>query len=1362
MGCVPLITKEEVANARKNNSIFVQPSPNQTRKESLEKLDALNNAVEKIDEVYYVAGQKIKSRVSELSKRKGNLKEKSVNKDNDIKRDGGTFVHEIMKDLMNFNFGKGGSIAEIKKKAISGEIKLQDKHFDQLNKLADTLHKEIIEQQKKINDKENPEVRAESFVADFLKDVGGTGDLIVVYSDNSFDYLDFKTSGRNDPFQYENGMPIVRNNILPYYEIDHYHASNAEYVRILQERLGLGQNRRNRLIPIPMSYKMKPIENRKSGEELISEVDNLVTIDDTSEFLRQIPVGGERSKYEGINKLLEKQSSLLGELTEQLKKSTSHEEKQHLKARIANIEKSINRTIVDTDIFYILQTIGDLTLEAHTRLQEDEYISEGVKNPAYLSGPDLKRFIDEMKTYKNIIDETHMYFEDIKEENKEQYEKLKDKLFRIKPYFDQTLTVLNTRYISYGTQFVRKEFLDVNGNLRPFEELNIAELGFEKISEINNPIFKAAWNIVEDAQYDIKKSFEAMDKEVYGKLDNVFKWAKGYFTGGDKRQQAFNMIIDPANGNLIPKIKKGFIRELNNAIADKGPKGVKLAKDSYDFKNKEAWLKEYKQRLDGFKAVTMASLGAKDGQFEPTYDIEGKIIETAAKKKKEYDKRLDFFIKNNDLVNSDEAWTNKANIRTYLKLKDSVVKANLSDEYKKIQGIAPLLEFYDMWNKYMESFAEMLGITNYTDLPPNFIPNIRKEMIEHLSLEGMHWGAAIDEFFESFSVREEDTYLNSYSPDGIERRIPILFMNKFRDKNGKIDNTKKSYDLSTSLMIFGKMAYNYKYMHEIEPKINALKTLLGEPSALEGGIESTDRLGRKIKGKFQPFLTKEGRMTETYKLFEDITDFYLYGVKFKQKTLMPGVDMVHVLSTLKSYNAGIKLGFAFIPAAGAWTAGTAGLIISAGKGIQFNNKQLYEANKMMVTEPKKYHAIVKFWDAENDDYVDRELTKHMASSKKKVLRSRTLYYPLRVVDTKLTSKTAISMMQNWGLTKDGNLIRFTEVGKKKGLYKDIKPLIDLIEYKDGEITIPGLSKEAFKQFRAAIKATVGETIGNMNPDDIGAVDTNFFINQMMAFKSWMPAVVKEYLGDLRWDETTQAMRWGRFKAYMNDYRKDLNFTEEELEQGKLFYTYMSKVVLPNMGKLILDISTFGLAPKMGMQRINEKRAQLMYQKWLLDNPGLKDTVTYDHFLEIKEAQIKAMLIQLRIIFSMAALAMFLGAKGDDGEPRYYENRVTRAIFKIFSKAGSELTFMWNPAEFVKLVKNPWPLTSLLTQTLNTAVNGFDETRDIMFGENSKQDKSPIGYYMFQYMYGAPQLMRTLEVYENMKKNPYSVFDLSSR
>ena len=1355
MNCAPInLTKEEVRNARKNQSVISGPSINQTAEETIEKLRALKNAVKKIEEVYYVAGEKIKKRVSEVAKRKKKLRAESITPDNEIQRQGGTHIHDIMANLVDFHINGVGNLKEIQDKAlVNGPVKLNGKHFDSLNKLALKIKKDVEEQQKKIDPKGKATVLTEAFMADFIKDIGGTEDIVVVFSDNTGWLYDYKTSGRNDPI---NSQGQVQHNPLPYRDLDAYNLSQAEYKRIMEEKIGIKYIRQNRLIPIAVNYKKKPVNERTKTDSLIPEVNYLATVIDDMETLRSIPAGGEKSQWEGINKIIEKQYGLIKKLNSQLKnRNLTKDQKEHLIERISRIEKSINSTLVDANIYDLIETMNGLAIEVSTRLDEPEMLESGEKNPSYLTYSEVGNLLAEMTVYSDIIKETDSYFKDIKEENPDKYKMLIEKLDTLRGPFERVQVRLEEESQLRASQYVSKDYWkDDKGHLVPMEELNFGQLKFIKISQINHPIFQAAWKVIEDAQYEIKQRVTSLDEEVYAKEQAVFKWAK---ENNMSRTEAWNILINSETGNMYSKLRKGFAGNIRSLIKEGGSNAAKIAKENYDFRDKDKWSKEYKERLESYKNIRKAAYS----NFEPTLNEDGSIKVSAAKKKELYEKDIERWITNNDLEHSPEAWGNDVNIRRYLTLKESIVEANLSDEYKRIRSIKPLHEFYEMWNKRMEEFSNILGIADYSTLPPNFIPNIRKEMIEYLNEGGINITALYKEFMESMNVREEDVYLSSQDADGFERQVPILFINKFFTADGKIDNVRKSYDLGTSMMVFGKMAYNYEYMTRVEPIINGLKHELATPTAEQGGTQVTNRLGRKIKGFVEPYITRKGEGTDTYKLFEDLMDYYLYGIKFKNKTFVPGVDMIHRLTKLKNANSVLKLSFALTPAAGAWVAGNTALYFIGKKGIQYTEEQLRNTNKLIITKAKLVKGLKTFFDASNDDYFERELQKHKASTKNKWLTSRTGFAPLREVDSSITTDVLTSMAQNWGVKEDGTIIRLNRPGVDKSKYKSI---IDLLEFdKEGKPTVKGLSKEGFKQFRAAVKSTLGEAIGNMNPDDIGAVDTDFYMNQMMAFKGWMPELVQEYMGDLRWDDTVQAMRWGRFKAYLNDYRKDLNFTPDQLEEGRLFYAYMSKVVAPNVGKLVLDLATFGLVPSIKKSRVNENRARLMFAMWQSKQPiNLRDKVTYEDFLEIKQGQIKAMIVQLRFLIGIMGLAMFLAGAGDDGKPRYASNFVTRTFHKIFTKAGSELTFMWNPTEFLRLVQNPWPLSSLFVQGIKTVTNGFDETRDLTFGENAPQDKTPAGYFMMQWMIGGPQLGRFFEVFDTFQKSQYEVFSINTR
>jgi hypothetical protein len=1360
MGCrVENITREELSNVKKYNSFYAQPYLNQTAEETVTKMVNLNNTVQKVNEDYHVLDYVFpeKKRVSTVGKRKWGKRSESLTHDNEIIRAGGTQIHAVMAKLMNHFANNIGTLDGARSFTLEGaDIKMTTSHFSSLVKLSKKLLEDIKKQQNEIDKNGKFTVLVETFLPDFINGIAGTEDIAVVFSDNTGLLYDLKTTYRTI-----NSQGQLNYNPFPYYEINDKHMSQAEYKRIWEERIGIKFVRQNRLIPIAVDYKNKRGVIKEKGESLLPEIDSIATVLDDMEHLRAIPTGGESSKWRGINILIEKQFALVDRLSKQLKKTIALDERSHIVSRIQKIEKSIGDTLVDEEIGGIISTIDELGIEVATRLDEPQFNEKNEVNKAYLSDEDVDTFRQEMSLYENIIAETDSYFKDIKEEYPEKYDRLIVKLDSLKGPFERVLFRLNSESQLRRSKEVAPEYKDEKGFLFPTQELNFGKLKFFKISEINHPVFQAAWKVIEKTQDEIKQKILALDEEVYDVEDALQKWANGYFSGFDKKMQAYRMLINEKTGNMYSKLRVGAIRDINAKISDSKGNAMNVAKQYYQFKNKETWEKEYKLRLEGYKTTRKAAYS----NFAPT--MEGDKVKTSASTKKSlYDKDVERWVENNNLSTSATAWTIASNRRKYLTLKPEVVEDNLSDEYRKIRSIKPLHDLYELWNSKMEEFAEVLGIADFTKLPPNFIPNIRKEMIEYVDANGFHLGDMAKEFNASLHAREEDTYLNSFNPDGVEREIPILFINKFFTKEGKIDNAIKSFDLAKSMMMFGKMAYSYENMNKIEATLNGLKNLLGDPVPEQGGTEVTNRLSQRIKGRVQAYATKKGRETETYNLFENIIDFYLYGIKFKNKTFMPGVDVVHNLTKLKNLNSMLKLSFAIIPAAGAYLAGTTGLTQLAKKGIQFNSKQLANAYVMLAGN-KLAKGITDFFDAENDDYFERELQKHKSSIKNKILNERTGFAPLRNADSSLTDITVLSMVQNWGVKEDGSLIRLnrkirTADGKLTtvGELGKYKTLLELAVKDDkGKVTITGLSREGYRQFRAAVKSTTGEVIGNMNPDDIGAVDTDFYMNQMMAFKSWMPALVQEYTGGLTWNDTTQSMKWGRFMAYLNDYRKDLNFTEDQIKEGKLFWQYMGKVVAPNLSKLILDISTFGLVPSIRNSRVNEQRAKLMFYKWQLKNPSLREKVTYEDFLEIKQGQIKAMIVQLRFLIGIMGLAMFLGGAGDDGKPRYMDNFVTRTFFKTFSKAGSELTFMWNPSEFLRLVRNPVPLTGLLVQLQKTVFNGFNEGRELVFGPNEKdkRDTTPAGYYTLQWMYGGSQLERFFEVYKNFQRSQYQVF-----
>lgn len=1356
-GCSSIsASKEGWVNARKASVPFMAPLINQTQDETDERVALFNANVTMKDDRYYFFGEEIESRISELYKRRAGLKEQDVNEDNKIAREGGDRIHLVEFELMNAIARGEGNIDAIRAKYTAPQdFQLSQKMFNNLLALVKDQYKKILAIQERIKPGGKINFYLEKFAADNLKDVGGRTDIVAVFSNNTGVILDYKTTQRNNPIGYGvHGKEVVRSP-LPFGDIRAYDVAMGEYRKLWENIIGVTKILQTRLLPIAVAYKVKPHDEITPGSRYLRQFDEVIAFQPSSDFMKPIPVGGERSRWEGINSLIEKQYNHIASLEEAWKKTPSEETKSRIKERIGRIEKSIIKSLVDEDIASLLNTMYELSRDVESRLDELDLNPDGTINPNALDINEVKLLRSEMEVYYDIIKYTNSYFTDLEKNDKDKYDSLISKIKDIEPHYNKIRIELINRHEQMVLEAVSDMHKDENGNLLPYSELSTPDLTFARISAIDNPIFQAAWKLIQDAQYETKQKFNALDEQVHKITDALFKWGKD--NGYKNRIDIFKIIINEKTGNLFAKLDPKFYEKVDAALASKDDASVEFMKKNFRIKNEDKWDENYKFRHEAFKNSLMNDLNNLKASINP---LTGSIT-TVRELKRQYDSRLKQWEDNHDLRKSDVAWVFEGNRIKYLQVSKEAINENLSDEYKSFQHIKPVVDYYDMWNTRMEEFANILGITRYHDLPYNFIPNIRKEMIEHLSMDNMNIFAAIKEFSDSFNVREEDVYISHVGADGISRKIPILFMNKF-STDGKVDNTKKSYDLSTSLKIFGHMAYNYEHMNSIEPKILGLRTLLGDPSPEQGGIQAKDRFGRKIVGKIQPYLTKEGRVTETYRLFEDITDYYLYGIKFKDSSMLPGIDTVHLLSKAKNFNSSIKLGFALIPALGAFGAGTLGSIFTGKKGIMYTSEHYNNATKYIFKEAEKYKGLSKYIDPENDSYLDRSIGKDTASWQKKWMRDRTLFGFLREADKRIMRNIMVAMSQNFGVKEDGGIIRLNRKSMTPEEREKYKSIWDLTETAaDGTTTVKGLSKDGYIAFREAVKNTAGEIIGNMNPDDIGKMDTSLYVNQFMAFRSWMPEIIKERLGKLRWDSKTQSMKWGRFNVLKGEFSMELS--ENEKVDYHLMSKYMLDILIPKVTNLIYDVVLFGLAPSRMLKTQNLERAKAHFNKWLAQHPeARKDGTTFEDYLEIKEAQIKAVITEIRVISSILALAMFLGMKGDDGEPRYYSNWATRTMYKIFTKTGSELTFMWNPTEFERLLKNPFPVVSLISLFKNTVVNTFDETRDTVFGENSKQDKAPMWYYTSQWVPGMTQLTRFAEVFEQQKKTPYQVYSMNAR
>ena len=1355
MSCITNTDPERLRNIIQNGGVFFDRPP-ETAEEIVERIKFVaslmklekSDSMEDDDTFYTILGLAVKSRVSELGSAsyagriiggKKEAKRIAARPDNIRKRRAGTKIHNVLGQLIDAIYNGVGNVDAIRIEAGKGDFPITGKKFNMVQFAAQKIIDQITDIQNEIDPTKKATIFSEVPILDPVINRGGTMDVFAVFSDKSGAIYDFKTKhswSRGDRGNW-NGKELI-DDLLGYNSIQDYELNMTEYARIVMDRFGVTKIRQNRLVPIHARLENKKESERKDFDIKENKFSLIEIGGEFSEFLEQIPIRGEETRYKGLNKLLTRQYSVLTQLTNKLKKSSlTQVERDRLIAKIASHRKTIQKTIVDADISDILLTVKKLIHEAESRLNEPETI-DNEANPKFLTDKDLVELLGEVNVYNDIVHNTTTYFDELKEKEPELFEKLSTRVNSISTQIDTAYEHLrierDRRVLDMVPDFYKQE----DGTLGALPTLDFFVSTWNRVSEIDHPIFKAAWSKVQPQLQNVNDKIEVLAKEEEKNRIALFKWAKDH---GLSRAQAYGKIINFKTSNLVSTLSPDFWKQVEKAKKAPPEEGIKILQSLYYIEDIDAFKKDYNTRLREYKEKRKFA-----------YD----------KERNKYMQNIEDWEKNNNLLKYPSAWFNEAN-RGRLSIRPEVLEQYKSKEYKYVENNKPLLDYYQMYVKYNDIFRDILGL-KYKDLPANFIPNIRKDALEYFTKEGFNARKAFSEYLDSFRVREEDVYIGERDEMGnIHKRIPMLWINPLINVDNEVDNTQKSYDLGRNLLLFGRMAYNYAAMNEIEASIQLLKGFMGDPSSETEGTEVTTPTGRAVKGVFSKVATKAGLATEEYKLFEKLFDYYLYGTKYRVKNIGKKFNVIKLLQEVKMYHSKRNLSFALIPAIGALLAGRTAAVFEGKKGTSFTSQGLRRAQKAMLTDTNKFMAFGKYFQTYADMPIDRLAQKASIKNVKRIFSARVLFSFLRKTDEHLVNLTTNAMMHSWGIDEKGNLVNLNNPKFKK---KNIKSIYESAEWNEKEESwvIPNMNKEAYLAMRNAIKGTTTNIFGSLSHEDINQSNVNMTLGLMMHYKTWLPGIAREHVGGLVYDERIQSVRWGRMRAVMNEFE----LTNAEKEAGMKMAGWVTQVLVPTLSRTVLDMLTFGLGHRMGLNRThyttdtgeqlevrgNAERAWRRFIQFTeIDNPHLKGKITFEEFIQTRNGQIKAFLVQMRAITAFLFFLGFMGGDGEGDEPRYMYNRFTRLLHKSLAKTNSELMFMWNPKELTRLMANPIPISSILTDFGKSMKNFVDESGDLIVGENSPYDKSPFGYYAVQWGYGGTQISRVLELYDTYKKTP---------
>jgi len=1332
---------QDLRNAVTNRTAMHTPIPDQTAEQSLTVADFFEGAVrvEPTEHAYQYTDSKEKivdkSVTDDLKKdfirKKGEkfVKETSEVPDNKIKAAGGTKTHAVLQDLLQLKTRNKGTKKDIQSAALSGDMPMSPLAFNELDKYTDKLIAQIQANQNEIDPKGKMKIYAELSLIDAVNAVGGTIDVLVIYSDNTADVLDFKTVIPSF-IDYTGTGEDARliSNLVKAYKIDGFNMQISEYKKLVVKLIGVKRVRRSRIIPIHMQLAVKGKADRKTGSYLLPKITKLELGDD-NEYITQIPVAGEMTGVASLDDLITQQSIVVNKLNGRLKeKGLSNSEREDIQNRIQRITNSTNKILISRDFKELFISIKQTLWQFKSLYEAPTTDKDGNPNPKSLTIDQLRDYRDELSIYADLVAHMKDFMADYKTKATDaEYQAMYSKIITLAGH--ASLQYQNAEDALHAEVIDTVDQSEVeNGRLKPQRKISMVGSMFDRISEIANPIYELFNQMKDEAFHKTRKDMLKVETKIEEKQKALFLWARAQ---GLSNQQAWGKLINSKTGNFFAKLKSEFYDRRKLAMETRD---IQWIKSVYELKDSEAFSTRYNER----KAAYAERLKSRLHNLEDNI-VEGELLKSAADYKREFDKDMINWEKSNNLMKHDEAWFNDYNFGN-IRIKDSALAQYKSEEFGYIESNPALLDFYNTVEEFNSEWRKIFGFTAQ-EMPLNFFANIRKDALERLTQGNVSLIDSLKELKNNLKIREEDIYISNLDPATGEKRhsIPIPFFNALKDSNGNYAISEKSWDVGNVMIQFSKVAYNYKYMSEIEARTMALKDYIGSEQVYKEIQETTK--GDKQKGpRGEDATTNTGTASGAYQLFSRFVDYYMYGVVYEErgKTSESGYNSTKALLVAKNYLSAKVLGFPVIPAVAAYIQGRTGMRFMASKGMMFTSENLNKSVKLQMQERVKTQQAAQYFDVYAEDYTARMAQKLSSSNANKAFSMRTLFAPLRYADENIDSTLVIAMMQSHGLDAQGNLKRL------KYLPEGSKTLWDLSSFSEKEgFKVEGMEDSAFIAFRNSVREVSQGIKGTMSHEDASLVQMNLYLNLAMQFKTWMPGVIKERFGKLRYNKTMQTAEFGRIRAYLTEY---------EMHDGVAIHEYIIKEAMPKIAKLALALSPIGLFTN-HFNKMSEQATKDFYAKWALKNPDFSGKITEEMFMEAKQAQINAMIAEVRAIMIFLSVIALMGYKGDDDQALYKKNWATRNLMKVLKRAESELAFTYTPREFIRLTTNPLPIMRLLTDVGKTLGNSADELRDYLYEENSKQDKTPVGYYSSQWIVGVQQMRRLIEIYEQDKKIP---------
>ena len=1209
-------------------------------------------------------------------------------------RDIGTYLHKTLEDIISalststykdkvlIRDGRYKSIKELR-----AESKLNEEQFNSLYKTADSLIKESIKTQNEKDPNGKVYIAPEQRLMASTK-LAGTADLIFLYSDVTADHYDYKSmTPKGDSVRYVDGKQLINSaDWIPYYKYEDWNLQLPKTTYALENVIGINRVEKSRIVPMQLQLETK--DGKPTGK-----IKQLETFATGKEFLSQIPIK-EKTSDSDLNKrldyLIQQKNNFIIELSENI----SRERREYLRERINKLTRAINSIIVDKDVknlvddyTSVINKYSDFSNKRYPVLKniKDKTIGDKL-NVNYLELKEHRELLQELTIISSVIGASYEFYDrmDITEQ---EYAKYRNQIERLQNNISILVNQLQNELFN-RVKLTETSLEEIEKGNNP---INTVSKLFNTFGEIEHPVFREAFEKISKAESKSRLDLQDFKEKLNTVAVELEDYGKSVGLGLLK---VYDKLINKETGRLYAMHSAKFYESLNSAMENKKPEFI----DKY-FKLKEDAKEKYEKYI--FSILNKRGISKDDTK--------------AIKKILEANKFEDLKFDSN-------------NFYRYYELKPEYKQSLSSDiysnEYIEIQKTPALKNYYNFWTESMRNFRKITGMNNdFNALPDNFIPFFRAGLIEQMFQGGMP-KAAFEKFMSMFRDQADNSEFG-YMAELAKRRniltgevehdIPLFGLHPLYNKEGVLDNSLKSYDLTNVLYTFADAAFNYENYKAIEAEL----TVLGD-MVQSFGVKSVESNGKIRKTLGDAYTKLTGQQLEEYRLYLNMIKFHVYGIKEQGDVI--NKEISNTLSKLNNMQRYTKMALDPILQTSASLSSKIMSYYEGVKGQYYNTKQMGKSEKLLTKtftdkegEGKLVTAILQYmeFDGKHVSIKSTELPNNSLIS----LAKRGLeFIGFRKGSEWIDNSIGLSMMQNYGIDENGRIRRL------KMLPKDSKSLLERSSIKNGKLEIEGLTLEGYNWFTNAVRGVSRTIKGELSDNDQRAINFTILGKLGMTYKNWLPDLYKEHFNGVRYNNYTDTVTIGRINAVYQNLKDD---------DSKKFLL-LNQAAWIGLGKLALDVplSIFTMG-KVRLSKANESRARALFEKFKSDNMYDKriQEYTYEEFLDYYNGQIKAGIAELSVLLTMIGLAMLAGGDwDDDGKKDYQQYLALNWTYRTINRVKRELGFFYGSEGFDILFQTSLPVTSIALDAKKAIVNFVDEAYHDISGIDDNRDRTGYLYY----------------------------------